>query len=247
MIDSLRLYWSYKKFQHFTFVHICLIIGILTVPVDIWYLYDLLIFRFVTFPMTSTMGHLYFNHNYIIFRNSIAKIIGLTYITLTNFWKFTDVKSYHITHHKSWLSDKDPTAIEVRQGICKHYIGITNPTPIQLVNTKQDNILVWFNSYFFIIKIVGILALILLLGWKLFVHLIIIQQFLMYFSLKAQDQIYHSDNFAKDQPWLFVIYGSDAWHIEHHHNYEKMITWRFKYIDPQYLLTKLFFKQHQSE
>jgi fatty-acid desaturase len=161
---------------------------------------------------------------------------------VTNYWKFTDVKSYHITHHKLWLGDKDPTAKEVRQGFWKYYIGVTDPTPIQSINAKNDPLVDWFNQHFYTVKIGCLTVLLLLLGWKVFVHLVIIQQFLVYFSLKIQDLVYHSKDSAKDHSWLYLIYGPDAWHIEHHSNYEKMITWRYKYVDAQYLLTKLFFK-----
>lgn len=245
MIETLKFYWINKKFQHFIFVHLCLLIGIVSVPIDSWYLYDLVIFRLVSYPMTSTILHLYFNHNYLTFRNTFTKVISLLYVTLTNFWKFTDVKSYHITHHRLWLSNQDPTAVEVRQGFWKYYIGITSPTPIQTIDAKNDPLVDWFNRYFYMIKLVMVLVLLLLLGWKVFVHLIIIQQFLVYFSLKIQDYTYHSDNSAVDKSWLYIIYGPDAWHIEHHSNYEKMIAWRYKYIDAQYLLTKLFFKSSQ--
>jgi fatty-acid desaturase len=245
MINTLKTYWTYKKFQHFTFTHLFLIIGVLTIPVDIWYLYDLLIFRLISYPVSSVILHMYFNHNYVIFRNAFFKAISLAYVTLNSFWKFTDVKSYHIMHHKYWLTEQDPTSKEIQQGYWKYYIGVTSPTAIHLIDFKNDSMVNWFNRYFYAIKIALTLILILLLGWKLFVHLVIIQQFLVYLSLKAQDCVFHSNNNAKDSSWLYIVYGPDAWHIDHHTNYEQIIKWRFKYTDPQYLFAKLLCKTSQ--
>jgi hypothetical protein len=232
---------SKKKFQHFCITHILLLIGIVTVPFNNWYLYDLLIFMLFTCPINSIIQHLYFNHNYIDFKNKIFKIFWLLYIVLFNHWKFTDVKSYHISHHKNWLTSLDPTSSELQQGFLKYYVGITQPIKIDFVSNKKDNVIDFLNNYFYIIKIFLIIALVIFFGWTLFFHLILIQQFLWLLAGRIHDYLFHKNNELSDKPWLFPIFWSDSWHIEHHKTYEKNI-WHWKYINIQYYYCKLFFK-----
>ena len=213
--------WSKKKFQHFVYSHVLLIIGILLVPFDHYYLYDLLIFALITWPLISLVQHSYFNHSYVTFKHKFVKWVMLGYLTIYSFWRFSDMKSYHITHHESWLTDQDPTAREVRQGWFKYYVGLTDPTPIREAIAEHDPDLDRFNNNFYLIKTVVSLLIILLLGIKWFIHLFLIQQFMMYFFSKLHDTVFHYKDTAENKPWLYFIYGADSWHIDHHRDFSK--------------------------
>lgn len=237
---NLKNIWSKKKVQHFLFVHLMLMVGIFTVPLDIWYLYGLIFFLLFTLPIFSVTHHLYFNHGYVEFKHPIYKLLVLLYIVLNSFWKFSDVKSYHIQHHQAWLTAGDPTAVEIQQGYFKYYVGLTDPVAISKVEVPVDTLIEFLNRYFVEIKLLLTVAVLVLFGWKVFVHLVIIQQFLMFVFNKIHDIIFHKTLTAKDMPWLAFIYGNDAWHISHHAEYDKHV-WYTKYI-PQYFYTRLLFK-----
>ena len=68
MLEKLKNLWSKKKIQYFVYTHLFLLIGILTVPVDVWYFYDLLILIWFTWPINSILQHIYFTHNYYEFK-----------------------------------------------------------------------------------------------------------------------------------------------------------------------------------
>lgn len=247
MKEFLRIQWKKRKFRQFLLIHLLLIVGVVTVPFDRWFLYDLLIFRLLTWPYSSCIQHLCFNHRYVVFKNNIIKILSLFYVMLVDHYKFSDVKSYHITHHKLWLTDKEPTNHEVTQGFLSYYMGITDPIAIEQLGVERDAILEFLNKYFYPIKIALIVIFLVLFGWKMYVHFVIVQQFLVYFTLKIHDRIHHyKPATAKDYWFLYIVYGPDAWHIEHHRTYKEMIVWRLKYIDPQYIYCKLFFKSNPN-
>ena len=92
------------------------------------------------------------------------------------------------------------------------------------------------------IKFISLSIFILLFGWYLFVHLIIVQIFLAYLTQKTIEIIFHRKDSAKDLPWLFWLYGNDAWHVEHHKTYDKNI-WHWKPINLQYMYSKLLFSR----
>ena len=213
--------WSKKKFQHFIYTHILLIIGILLVPFDYYYLYDFVIFALITWPLISLVQHTYFNHSYVTFKNRFVKLMMLSYLTFYSFWRFSDMKSYHITHHESWLTDKDPTAREVRQGWFKYYVGLTDPTSINEIIPEQDPDLDLFNRNFYTVKIAMSLVIVFVLGIKWFVHLFLIQQFMMYFFSKLHDTVFHYKDTAGNKPWLYFLYGADSWHIDHHRDFSR--------------------------
>ncbi len=240
MLKKLKNLWCKKKVQYFVFTHLLLLIGISTVPINIWYFYDLLILIWVTWPINSVIQHLYFTHGYYKFRFKFVKYVILWYLAMINFWKFSDSKSYHITHHKEWLTDSDPTAGEVRQGYWKYYFGLTEPYNIPTLYSDRDAEIDFVNKYYFPIKFISLSIFILLFGWYLFVHLIIVQIFLGYLTQKAIEIIFHRKDSAKDLPWLFWLYGNDAWHVEHHKTYDKNI-WHWKPINLQYMYSKLLF------
>ena len=240
MIKSIQDLWSKKKIQYFVYTHLLLLIGVLTVPVNVWYAYDILIFILVTWPIFSLTVHVDANHNYIEVKNKAIKIALILYMIANNFWKFSDAKSYHIAHHKHWLTDNDPTANEVRQGFMLYYLGLTNPTPIATVNSTEDPLINLANRYFYQIKILLTVVLLLFLGWDMFVHLVVVQIFLLFFFNKAIEIIYHHADSTKDHPWLFVIFGNDAWHISHHADYAEQ-KWFWKPLNIQYLYYKILF------
>ena len=75
---------------------------------------------------------------------------------MINFWKFSDSKSYHITHHKEWLTDSDPTAGEVRQGYWRYYFGLTEPYDIPTLYFDRDAEIDFVNKYYFPIKFISL-------------------------------------------------------------------------------------------
>lgn len=238
---SIKTHLNKKKFQNFLFIHGLFLIGILTIPADNWYFYDILIFVLFTLPFNSVMQHMFLNHGYIEFKNTIVKTIAFVYLILNNFWKFADAKSYHITHHKLWLDADDPTSKEIHQGLIKYYVGITDPVAIPKIDTKEDQLVTFINRYFYLIKFLLVVAAVAVFGWKIFVHLVIVQQLLLYIVSKIHDVIFHHSTHTKDCPWLFPLYSNDAWHIEHHTEYESM-AWHWKPVNVQYFYYKLLFK-----
>jgi len=237
-MQKLLTLWNRQKFRYFFFSHLLLIIGIVLVPFNEWYLYDLLIFSTVTWPLISLTQHSYFHHAYLKFRNPVFKWILLCHMTIYSYWKFNDIRSYHVTHHELWLTDKDPTAQEIRQGWVKYYFGLTDPVPIRnLTVSKKDKDLEFINSNFYLIKFVVLSLLLIILGIEWFVHLFLVQQFLMYFFYKFHDIVFHSTDKAKDKPWLYPIFGSDSFHIKHHKNFNKSF-WMW---DSQRIFKMVFF------
>lgn len=216
-----NLWWKYK-FRHFVFVHALLLIGLLSIPFNpAHYLYDLLIFITVTWPVYAMNTHVFVAHQWCTYRNRIFKLLMLCYLNINTFWRFQDMRCYHIQHHATWGSKDDPTGNEVRQGWLKYYMGVTEPVTIKKYKVKYDEDTEFFARNLWTIKIILFLTIWLVFGWTIFVHLCLIQPWLMYLALKLHDILFNHSMDAKDKPWLYPIYGDDAWHITHHKDYSQ--------------------------
>ena len=120
-----------KKFQQFLYVHTLLAVGLIFLtPTPLEILISLAFYLLILQPIYSVIHHLKYSHNYIEFRNPLIEWSMIIILTIYNFFKFSESKNYHIYHHQTWLTDRDPTAMEVRQGKLKYYLGITEPTNI---------------------------------------------------------------------------------------------------------------------
>jgi hypothetical protein len=232
------------KLKHFAYTHILFILGLISFhPGTVSIFNDFLIFLLIIQPVGSLIIHQHFNHNYLGFKNEFIEWFAILFLTTFGFWKFKDLKSYHICHHTTWLSDKDPTASEIAQGKLRYYLGITKPTAIPQIQTQENAKITWANENFYIIK-----GLMYVLIWSLFGietlwHMVFAQQFFGYVMAKVHDICFHSNSTVKDKPWLFPIYFNDAWHIEHHKEFESQSPWHWSWINLQYWYSKILFKQ----
>lgn len=240
-MSYLKFLLSKRKFQHFLLTQISLLIGILTVPLDIQYVYDIVILVLFTNPIYSVVQHLYFSHNYYQFRYGIIKKILVFYILLNSFWRFADLKSYHIMHHMNWLTDKDPTASEVRQGSFRYFLGLTQPSELSYKVSESDSFVTEVNRNFYLYKFIITALFLMIFGWYWYVHLVIIQQWLAYLAAKAHDILFHHHDDAKDKPWLFWLYGNEAFHIEHHKNFQNTV-WHYRVFNIQYWYHKILYR-----
>jgi hypothetical protein len=235
--------FSKKKINYFLYTHVLLILGVLFLDLS-WsaMLISLLAHVMVLSPILALTVHYRFNHNYIEFKNSTLEWLGLLLIAVYSFWKFTDVKSYHVYHHQKWLSSEDPTGSEIGQGKIKYYLGMTDPKSIPVIESAHDPKVDWINRHFYLIKFVVYVTIIVLLGINAFFYMIILQQFYFYVFEKMHDLLFHWSVTARDKPWLFPLYFNSSWHIEHHKNYREPDQWHWPLINTHYWFYKLLFK-----
>lgn len=235
--------FSKKKFYHFFYTHSLLILGLLFLDLS-WsaVLISLFLHVLILSPLMTTIVHYRFNHGYMEFKNSVLEWLSLILIIVYSFWKFTDVKSYHIYHHRKWLTDQDPTGSEINQGVFRYYVGATDPRAIPSLEQVHDSKVDQINQYFYLIKFVVYVTIIALFGINVFFYTIILQQFYFYVFEKIHDLAFHWSNSSKDKPWLFPLYFNNSWHIEHHAGYQQPDVWHWPYVNMHYWLYRLFFK-----
>ena len=245
MTQFLKHIFSKRKFQYFLFVHFLFVVGLLMLDITVaGLLLSLLLHILVVAPISTLITHLKFNHNYIKFKNSIFEWAGLAFMCTYSFFKFTDVKSYHVCHHQYWLTPSDPTASEIAQGKIKYYLGLTEPCTVPKFEAMPDSKINFASQNFYLIKLSIYLIIILLFGINAFFYSIIAQQFYFYaLTGKLHDMAFHSNLDAVDKPWLFPLYFNDSWHVEHHREYAKLNSWHWPCINVHYWFYKLFFKQ----
>jgi len=224
--------WNKSKFRAFVYSHLLLLLALVVLPLDRYYLYDLLVFSFVTSPLIRLVQHEYFAHSYVRFRNRFVKFLMFSYFSLYSFWKLEDTKNYHIAHHKSWLTEKDTTAREVRQGWFRYLLGLSDPAPMDVKVNERDPDVIFFNGYFYPIKIILLILIYLCFGLTFLIHFVLIQQWMIYVTGRFHDIMFHYKDSAKDQPLTWLIYGNDSWHITHHSDFSSP-TWIA--YDPQRL------------
>lgn len=243
MLEFLRSSFSKRKFHHFLYTHIIFFLGILILNISwIEFLYSVVFFLTVVSPFIAIIAHLKFNHNYIEFRSGLLEWAGLLFMTTYSFWKFENLKSYHILHHTKWNTNDDPTWREIQQGKLIYYIGLVHPTAIPLIPTKENNKIQFVNQHFYPLKlfIYGLIAL--LFGIKVLFLFVLSQQFYYYVSSKSHEMLFHSSKQARDLPLLFPIFFNNAFHVEHHREYNKLDPWHWPAFNLQYWYYKLFFK-----
>lgn len=243
MLTVCRNLFKKQKFRHFLYVHTLFISGLIYFDIGLKSLIiDLLIFFIIVQPLATNIIHQHFNHRYVEFKNSFIEYLSLIFLVMLVYWKFTDLKSYHVHHHSKWLTDRDPTATEVKQGILKYYIGLTNPSAIPFANVVENSKFEFVTRYFFQLKFVIYLLIVLIFGLETLFHIVIVQQFFAYVFSKIHDITFHYSDDAKDLPWLFPLYFNDAWHIEHHKDFSKANTWHYRYINVHYWYNRILFK-----
>lgn len=235
-----------KKFQYFLYTHILFVLGLVVIQPSLLSLaIVLVVYLLFLQPLFSIVGHLKYSHNYSEFRHPAIEWLMILMLTAYNFFKFSDVKNYHILHHRKWLTDQDPTANEVRQGWLKYYIGNTAPVAIPSANVDPMPKFDFANKYFFLIKFIVYSGIILLFGVEAFFLSIITVQFYFFVFMKLHDMIFHWSDLAQNKPWLFLIYFNDSRHIIHHTEYNGLEAWFLPAINPQYWLYKLIFKTNE--
>lgn len=234
-----------KKIQHFLYVHLLFFCGIVALNISFnELLFALFLNILIVSPVSSVITHSKLKHDYYNFKNDFFEWLALIYICVFSFWKIEDSKSYHIQHHKAWLTDKDPTGSEIAQGKVNYYIGTTVPCAIEKMQTKDNEKIKFINKYFYHIKILFYI-LFLFVSIKLFFLIIVAQQFYGFVLYKLHDIIFHQydyENQYSNKPWLFFLYWNDAWHIDHHVDYTKPEKFYFKWANPHYYISKIFFK-----
>ena len=244
MINTVKQLLHKKKFQHFLYVHVLFVAGLLGLDISVKALLISLIFHvLILSPFMTLVTHLKFNHDQVTLKNSFLEWLSLIMMCVYSFWPFRDVKSYHIQHHKTWLTAKDPTASEIAQGPIRYYVGITEPCAITPVNSLPDSRVKFVNDNFYFIKFSVYFFLASIFGFTMFFYMIIAQQFFFYVTEKIHDMAFHSSPNARDKPWLFPLYFNNSWHITHHKDYNRLEAWHCPWINPQYWLFRLFFKQ----
>ena len=248
MIKMLRENLLKRKVYNFFYVHLLFVSGLLLLDITATGLtISLLCHVLILSPLSSLIIHLKFNHSYIQFKNSILEWLGLCLVCVYSFWKFTDIKSYHVHHHQSWKTLHDPTASEIAQGKIKYYLGLTDPCTIPKFDATHNPKINFINQNFYLTKISIYLIVILLFGITAFFYSIIAQQFYFYVLNKIHDIMFHSTVDAVDKPWLFPIYFNDSWHVRHHANYLNLDSWQWPWINVHYWYYKLFFTQDKNE
>jgi len=231
------------KLKHFAYTHVLFVLGLLLIQPDlITLLQDFLVFLLVIQPVGSLIIHQHFNHNYIEFKNEFFEWCAILFLTTFGFWKFSDLKSYHICHHTCWLTDQDPTAREIAQGKLRYYVGLTQPTAIPKVPVQENAKVTWANANFYTVKIIAYLMVAGVFGIESLWHFVFAQQFFAYVMAKIHDISFHSHADADDRPWLFPLYFNDAWHIEHHKDFVKQSNWHWPWANLQYWYSKILFK-----
>jgi hypothetical protein len=189
----------------------------------------------------AVINHVYFNHHYTSFRNVITEWFALSVMIVFNFWRFRDVKSYHIFHHSQWPTLSDPTAGEIAQGKFRYYVGLTDPVAIPLVSTKESSSFDFASRHYYSLKAFSLLMILVLFGFSGVFYGILMVYFYTYVLAKIHDMLFHSSLNEQDKVWLFPIYFNDAWHIEHHSDYKQQY-WHWRYINPQYWCSVCLFK-----
>lgn len=243
MIQSILTLISKKKIQHFLYVHVAFLLGLLLADISIFnFLVSTLFFLCFLAPLFSVMVHNKFNHNYIDFKHPAIEWAGLWLMVIYSFWKFQDLKNYHIFHHQQWLTPNDPTATEIRQGWLKYYVGCTDPCNIPVTNAQENYRVQFMNRYFYLIKFISYALILLAVGFTGFWFIVLLMQFYFFVYFKIHDIIFHNNDLANDKPYLFLIYFTDSWHITHHSNYHQIDQWRYPVINPQFWMYKLLFK-----
>lgn len=244
---SFKKFLSKRKIYYFFYVHLLFISGLFLLDLSVSGLViSFLCYILVLSPIASLITHLKFNHGYIQFKSSILEWVGLLFMCAYSYFKFTDVKSYHVYHHQQWRTLYDPTAAEIAQGKIKYYLGLTDPCAVPTVEITNNSKINFVNQNFYLIKLSIFLVVILLFGMNVFFYSIIAQQFYFYVLGKIHDVMFHSNIDAVDKPWLFPIYFNDSWHIKHHADYSKLDSWQWPWINLHYWYYKLFFIQDKK-
>lgn len=243
MIQQIKQNWHKRKLLYFLYVHVGFGLGLIFLDLSLTGLVLSLLFHIMILsPIMALIVHYRFNHGYIEFKNSAIEWISLILIAVYSFWKFTDIKSYHVYHHRTWLTDKDPTGSEIHQGMVRYYVGATDPKAIPKLKQVHDDKVDCINQYFYLIKFVVYVTIIVLFGINVFFYTVILQQFYFYVFEKIHDLAFHWSTTAKDKPWLFPLYFNSSWHIEHHAGYQQPDVWHWPYINMHYWFYRLFFK-----
>ena len=233
-----------KKFQHFLYTHVLFLAGMIWFDIILSeFLLSLLYFIVVVAPFFAVIAHLKFNHNYIDFKNSFNEWCGLVFMTVYSFWKFKDLKSYHILHHKNYNTDQDPTYSEIQQGRINYYIGLVDPTAIPTVKVVESQKIAFINTYFYAIKISIYFAIALIFSFKALFLFVFAQQFYYYVYSKCHEILFHGSLQARDLPIFFPIFFNNAWHVEHHTKYDELDPWHWPFVNLHFWYYKLFFKK----
>ena len=247
MLDSLKKLLSKKKIQHFIYIHLLFVAGLIFLDITLTnLLWSLAGFILIVYPLNTVIVHTKFKHDYVEFRNKFTEAIGLLFICMYSHFKPADFKSYHIQHHKRWLTYQDPTAAEIQQGWLKYYVGLTEPCAIEKVVTRDTNGIKFLNQYFWISKFVIYAIIVLCLGVDTLFLSVIAQQFYYYAIGKVHDIAFHGQDLTagpgRNLPWTFPIWFNNAWHAEHHADYSKQEPWHWHWINPQFWFHSLLFK-----
>ncbi len=229
------------KFTHFLYCHVLLLAGLLTYGVEVAFLVSFLSTALVLFPLGSLIVHQHFNHNYAEFKNKFTEWFSLILLVAYSYWPLREMKSYHISHHRTWLTPSDPTASEIAQGKWLYYLGLTTPQHFERYDVTIAPSFEFVAKYFFRIKLAIYALLVLLFGIEGLFYIVIVPQFFMYVLAKGHDLIFHSSPDAQDCPWLFPVYFNDCWHIEHHAHYDEQQAWHWPWVNLHYWYHRLLF------
>lgn len=233
-----------KKFQNFVSVHVLFLAGLLVLdPTWSAMAWSLVVTILIILPLQTLIYHHRFNHDYIDFRHPVLEWLGLWFLVVYHYWRFDDARSYHVMHHRHYGTDQDPTAREIQQGRWRFYVGLTDPTAIPRVEYQAGAVTAWFNRYFWTVKTVTYVTLIVVLGLQGFWLAVLLPQFYLYVLMKLHEYVFHSVDRPRNLPWLFPVFFNDAWHIRHHEDDREQDPWRWPWINPQWYFYRCFFRK----
>lgn len=248
MISSIKNF--YKKYGIYYLKiwmwHLIAIVCLLTQDIVLaWYAF--LIFLFIN-PLMQLIAHDYIAHEYCVPRKGFKFFaLGLWYIFGQT---IQGKKNYHIWHHLNYSKDTDPTHALLKDKSLIRYLFSLHQPQIQNIGIvskgtiTNDPIIKFLDKFAIHIYFLSIIILFISLPVSWFIIIRIYVPFYINLTSKFHDWYFHGAGPAKDTNWLFPIYASASWHIDHH------ITWNkefhgngfIKFINLQWWYRNLLFK-----
>jgi len=256
MINKLKNFYKiYGNFYLKTWLlHLLVLVSLLSI--DIFYFFVAIGVTLLYMPLQQLVLHEYISHEYITPKNKLIDLILLVMFFYAYGLNVKSKKQYHITHHKYWkLKTKDPTQQKM-DGVpfWRYVLGFQTPKSqnldavdsqllknnqwVQLLEPHGTKILVAYNVLMFI-----------LLPIEWFVVFCIYLLWLIVILANIHDFIFHGIPSAKDYSWLVLIYGSAAWHLHHHENYNNHFhgPGLWKWANLAYYYQLIFFRENHLQ
>jgi fatty acid desaturase len=229
MLDKIKNFYNTYGYFYFKLwtLHSLVLVCLLTI--DIKYFFIACLVFLVLMPLHQLVVHEYVSHEYIVPKNQYADLILLLFLFYAYGLNVKSKRDYHINHHRFWQQpNRDPTQQKMHNvAIWRYVLGFQKPLVQQLEpvkNSMLDNNR-WvriFEPYSRRIFLTYTVVLLIFLPIEWFAIFCIYYPWLNVIVFNFHDQMFHGRISSHDHSWYLLLFGNQAWHIEHHSKYREI-------------------------